>query len=277
MYGPVRRFRDNVVPSRRSYRRESLALYSRFIRPGDLAFDVGANIGMKTQAFLALGARVVAVEPQPSCQRVLMAMFGSDPNFTLVPKAVGNAPGRATMHIAPMSALSSLRADWFPGSVAEIEVEVTTLDSLIATHGEPRFCKIDVEGFELEVLQGLTHRLAFLSLEYGRGRGDRLAACLDYLERYGPIAFNFSRAEEQRAVSDGWLSRERFLDRLRIEFDRDKTLWGGDVYLEVGPAEGGRGGEGQAGSAEPEGINEDQEAVCPHSRFADRHTASLGH
>ena len=41
------------------------ALYARFLRAGDLAFDIGAHVGDRISSFRRLGARVVALEPQP--------------------------------------------------------------------------------------------------------------------------------------------------------------------------------------------------------------------
>ena len=43
------------------------ALYARFVKPGDLAFDIGSHVGDRIASFRRLGARVVALEPQPLC------------------------------------------------------------------------------------------------------------------------------------------------------------------------------------------------------------------
>lgn len=59
-----------------AHRQRALNLYGQFIRPGDLCFDIGANLGNRVALFLALGATVVAVEPQEICTRVLQLKFG---------------------------------------------------------------------------------------------------------------------------------------------------------------------------------------------------------
>ena len=79
-------------------RRERAALkkfYAQFVKPNDLCFDIGANVGQTTEALLELGARIVAVEPNPLCFPVLNWQFGRNPRVTLVRKAVGACAGSA--------------------------------------------------------------------------------------------------------------------------------------------------------------------------------------
>ena len=71
MLGAVRTARATIRSLRIYYgdRRRAAAmdrLYGNFVRPGDLVFDVGAHVGDRVASFRRLGARVVAVEPQPA-------------------------------------------------------------------------------------------------------------------------------------------------------------------------------------------------------------------
>src|SRR3990172_5141577 len=68
--------------------------YRDLIGPGDLCFDIGAHVGNRIAVWRRLGARVVAVEPQPSCLTLLRRLYGRDPGVTLVGEAVGAAPDR---------------------------------------------------------------------------------------------------------------------------------------------------------------------------------------
>ena len=154
------------------------ALYARFIGPHDLVFDVGAHVGDRIRAFRRLGARVVAVEPQPAMHRTLRALFGRDDAVTLVPSAVGRTAGTATMMInLDNPSISTLSKDFIAAShdaegwegqawPRSRQVPVTTLDALIAEHGVPSFIKLDIEGYEAEALAGLSHRVAALSFEF---------------------------------------------------------------------------------------------------------------
>ncbi|MGH6917997.1 MAG: FkbM family methyltransferase, partial [Geminicoccaceae bacterium] len=152
--------------------------YAALIEPGDLVFDIGAHVGNQTRCLAGLGARVVAIEPQPPFARWLRWLFRGDRRVMVVETALGARPGRASLHPSPRTpTVATLSTDWIAaveraesfGRVrwgAPLEVPVTTLDALIEQHGRPRFCKIDVEGFEAEILRGLSHPIPLLSFEY---------------------------------------------------------------------------------------------------------------
>ena len=69
-------------------------LYGGFVRRGDLVFDIGAHVGDRVASFRRLGARVVAVEPQPAMVRVLRLLYGRSADVAIEAVAVGRAAGR---------------------------------------------------------------------------------------------------------------------------------------------------------------------------------------
>jgi FkbM family methyltransferase len=202
-------------------------LFAPFIGSGALAFDVGAHAGNRVRAFRRLGARVVAVEPQPDFVRLLEALYGRDRHVTIVPAAVGRAIGDATLHVSErtptvttlspvwakrVSADPSFRGvRWRPGA----RVPVTTLDALIAVHGRPDFMKLDVEGYEAEALAGLSTPVAALSFEYLAAAREVALDCVDRLGALGNYAYNWSAGERQRLAERAWLEPDAIRAVLR--------------------------------------------------------------
>ena len=215
-----------------------MALYADFVPKGGLAFDIGAHAGDRIAAFRGLGARVVAAEPQPAMVRVLRWRFGRDPGVTLHDVAMGAEAGRAAFAVnlanPSVSTLSDRflsAADGAPGWEGQvwdrrIEVEVRTLDDLIAEHGVPDFIKIDVEGFEAEVMAGLSAPVAALSFEVVMAARDLGLAALDRARALGYTAFRFSAGESHRFDAD-WCDGDAMAQFLRTAPER---LNSGDVY-----------------------------------------------
>ena len=195
------------------------ALYARFVRAGDLAFDIGSHVGDRIGAFRRLGAHVVALEPQPLCARAIRAIYAGDENVTLIESACGAEAGTLTLQINSANPTVSTASPDFIRAAdgaggwegqtwdAAIEVPCTTLDALVTQYGAPAFAKIDVEGFEDTVLAGLSRPLPVLSFEFTTIQPDVALRCLDRLASLGPYGFDLALGESQKLGFGRWISK----------------------------------------------------------------------
>lgn len=215
-------------------------LYAQFIRPGDLVFDVGAHVGDRVASFRRLGARVIAVEPQPALCRALKLLFGRDANVTLVPSAIGGTCGTAEMKINPKNpTISTLSDDFIAASrkavgwegeswSRSLEVPVTTLNTLVDTYGKPTFVKVDVEGFEAKVLQGLSQPPPALSFEFTTIQRAVGIECLQRCVVLGYTQFNAAIGESQTLGE--WRSASALADWL---IGLPHSANSGDIYARI--------------------------------------------
>jgi FkbM family methyltransferase len=205
-----------------------------FVQPGQLVFDVGANIGQKADIYAAAGAKVICFEPQPKCINILTEKYQHNQNITIVNKGLAEQAG--TMQLSVCNAanyISTFSQKWQTGRFANYEwnetvsVEVTTLDEMIEVWGRPNFCKIDVEGFEYQVLQGLSTPIPYISFEFAIEFIDDTKKCINYLKSLGYKLFNFANGEQNNLVFPEWVSDEGLAKYL--ESSNDSLLWG-DIY-----------------------------------------------
>ena len=214
-------------------------LYGQFIQRGDLVFDVGAHVGDRVASFRRLGARVVAVEPQPAFARLLRLIYGRSRDVVIEPVAVGRETGSVRIMINPDNPTVSTASQDFvsaarnaPGWETQqwtrsLMVPVTTLDALIARHGKPSFLKIDVEGFEAEALQGLSQLVKALSFEFTTIQRAIALACIDRCVSLGLSRFNAALGESQTFAHAGWVDRAAIRGWL-AELPHDANS--GDIY-----------------------------------------------
>lgn len=216
-------------------------------RTGCLIYDVGANHGFKTDVFLRLGARVVAVEPDHTNQETLrekFLMFRLSPRpVVIVGKALSDKETVTTMWVdQPGSAKNTLSQKWVDTLKHDDErfgcrhdfgqrqtVETTTLDRLIEVHGAPFFVKIDVEGYEPHVLSGLHSVVPYVSFEVNlpefRPEGLQCVEMLQGLSGNG--RFNYVAGDYRQGLAlPQWLSTLEFSRILTQCTDRSiDVLW----------------------------------------------------
>ena len=242
IYGLIRSLAVyHAIPLRQ---RRLRRLYATLAGRGDLVFDVGAHTGNRTRALAALGCRVVALEPQPDFAGLLRLLFGRHPRVSILEAAAGDRTGVATLSVSDRNpTMTTLAIAWraarerdpvFSGVRwnRDIDVEMVTLDALIARFGRPAFVKIDVEGAEPAVLAGLTYPVPALSFEYLPGTLDYTRTCVDRLQALGTYRFNWSVGESYELAAAGWVDGGTLLDALRTGAAQRRS---GDVYARLDP------------------------------------------
>ena len=215
------------------------AMYRRFVRPGDVVFDIGSHVGDRVASFRRLGARVVAVEPQPLCMRALRALYAGDQRVELVEAACGTGGGPVPLYINSTNPTVSTNSARFmtaangsrgwEGEVwdEQIMVPTVTLDTLIARFGLPAFIKIDIEGYEDAALAGLHQPVRALSFEFTTIAREVARRCLDRLVRLGFDGFDISLGESMTPTFGRWVSRNEMVAHLlRLPHEANA----GDIY-----------------------------------------------
>lgn len=181
--GPFRVYELIFKPRVITAHKKEIRLYRRLLGNAGTIFDIGAFDGHKTAAFLEIGQKVIACEPDARNSELLKIRFrNKKTRVILYQVALAETTGKGHFFIHHEgSAFNTMNPQWKevleadgsqrwqeeirfqPGK--KVDVRTTTLDELIRLHGVPDFIKIDVEGYEKRVFMGLTRKVPCISFE----------------------------------------------------------------------------------------------------------------
>ncbi len=227
LYHPLRFsvLADGVYELLTNKTKKTTAFFNSFLCVNDntklLAFDIGANKGNKTKALLKLGFTVIALEPEKKAISTLQYRYKNNDKIKIVEKGVSSAEGFTAIYITEgRSGLNTMNTKWKDSLNDEDEnrwqkqvefkqhyqVPLTTIDILCAEFGNPYFIKIDVEGFELEVIKGIKSLPNFLTFEANLPEFTKeTVECLEALYTLNKnILFNYSF--EEKLVLKEWIT-----------------------------------------------------------------------
>lgn len=228
---------------------ESVEFLLQFIPIGSLVFDVGANVGKKAELYIKCGAgHVVCFEPQIECIGRLKSLFGRRENLVSIEQCgLGAIEKQETLYICSQASTLStchqnslMSGRFFDHQYTwdrRTTIDIKTLDMMIGKYGVPAYCKIDVEGFEYEVLKGLSQQIPCISFECNIENLSITIKCIDYLCQMGYRKFNFAPGERGWFLFSDWLSGEELKKQIMEESKKDiwRECWGmwGDIYVSI--------------------------------------------
>lgn len=198
-----------------------------------IAFDIGANVGKTTESLIKLYDHVICVEPIKSHCDLLRNKFHSK-NVTVVNSLVSSK--KETKLFFECDTISTVEKRWIENSRFSksyfwkdpIEMESTTLDLLIHEYGVPNFIKIDVEGHELDVIEGLTENFpSFISFEWAEELFDKTKSCIDLLQKKGYNNFYVQNFHDEiiDVSTIKWLNKHDAINTI-MKSENGQTNWG---------------------------------------------------
>jgi len=179
-----------------------------------IIIDIGANVGNFTKEWLTKSphSQYVCVEANVELIPILDGMFYGNKNVTILNNLVSDKDDELVdFWINKNHTISSASKDWINNSrfkgtdyYKKTQVKTITLDTIIELYGNPNLIKIDVEGYELEVLKGLTKAQSVIMFEWVEENFSRCIDCIKYLMSIGYNSFSYTIKENYSEIQTNY-------------------------------------------------------------------------
>lgn len=236
--GILRPLRAIVFKWRGGNENREVDFLRRFIGADSLVFDVGANRGQSSEKYIKLGARVVAFEPQEDLHLQIRQLCRNSPRLVIASCGLGSTEEIKRFFLTSYDQTASLRDDWEGERIGEKSIQVSTLDHQIAIHGIPTYCKIDVEGWELEVLKGLSKPISIISFEYHQSvkEIEKAAKVLERVKGLGHYFCNIKQSEDDGFLLAEFIPIDDFTELFPGRLNPAPISGYGDIYCVIDPS-----------------------------------------
>lgn len=198
-----------------------------------LIFDIGCSVGKWIKAnyrtediFYGFDADIRSVERSAIC-------FSEYNNVHIIHKLITDHKELQEFYQSETSEVSTASKDWIFKSRHSayynepVLVDCETLDGLILNYGKPQIVKIDVEGYEYNVLWGLSQKVGMIAFEFVEELPEELYKCLDRLKYLGYTDFNWSHGDAYTYIPTEWLTYEEIVKIMQdMIIPERKSLWG---------------------------------------------------
>lgn len=205
----------------------------------NLIFDIGANVGERTFVFSEISKNVISLEPNPELCDLLKSRFRKKLGVIIVNKACSDDFSEMDFYLGNNHLVSTFSRKFInykkqTGKDAswnsKLSIQTLTLDYLISEFGIPDFCKIDVEGFEKNVISGLNRKIGMISFEFNAPVFIKDSLwIINKLVSLGYTSFNISFGESLEFMFSNWISYLELIEFLKKDPKFLIPIYG-DIY-----------------------------------------------